>query len=163
MAVAIANLPIFGFGAAVAGGVAMLLWRIRETQRAVTERGILIPPLGMSTGFSMFLLPAARVPWTWAIAAFLLGALALSYPLVHSSRLTRRGDAIMMQRSRWFLGILLGLVALRLALRGYVEHLLSPIQTGGIFFILAFGMILRWRVGMWLEYRALVSVGKPMA
>ncbi len=28
-------------------------------------------------------------------------------------------------------------------------------QTGGLFFILAFGMIVRWRVQMLLEYRAL--------
>jgi membrane protein CcdC involved in cytochrome C biogenesis len=147
--------PFFGFGAALGGAAVMLAWRIRETTRAITERAIVIPPLGMSTGFCMFLLPAARIPLAWALAAFLLGAVVLSIPLERSSRLTRRGDTIMMQRSPAFLWILIGLVVVRLALRSYVEHLVSPIQTGAIFFVLAFGMIVRWRVGMWLAYRQL--------
>ena len=41
--------------------------------------------------------------------------------------------------------ILLGLAALRLALRGYVGQVLSAQQTAGLFFVVAFGMIVRWR------------------
>ncbi len=62
-----------------------------------------------------------------------------------------------MQRSRAFLWILLGLFAVRLALRAYVERVVSPMQSGGLLFLLAFGMILRWRVGMLLEFRRLTS------
>lgn len=148
---------LFGFGAALAGGAAMLAWRVRETTRAVTERAIVIPPLAMSTGFAMFAAPSARVPWTWAAAAFLVGALLLSYPLARTSRLTRRGDAVVLQRSPAFLVILVGLLVVRLALRGWVEQVVSPIQTGAIFFVLAYGMIVRWRLGMWREYRRLVA------
>jgi len=150
-------LPLFGGVAAVGGAVVILAWRVREQQRPVTARSILIPPLGMSTGFCMFLVPIFRVPWSWALGAFVLGALVLSYPLVHTSRLTRTGDVVMLTRSRAFLAILVGLVVLRLALRGYVEHLVSHTQTAGLFFILAFGMIVRWRVGMYLEYRRLTE------
>ena len=49
----------------------------------------------------------------------------------------------------------------RLALRGYVEDLLSPQQTAAVFFVLAFGMILRWRVAMWREFRRLQRVSSP--
>jgi len=35
--------------ATLAGGAAILVWRIRETQRPVTAKKILIPPLAMST------------------------------------------------------------------------------------------------------------------
>jgi membrane protein CcdC involved in cytochrome C biogenesis len=149
-------LPLFGGAAAVGGAVVVLAWRVREQQRPVTARSILIPPLGMSTGFSMFLVPIFRVPWTWALVAFLVGFLVLSIPLTRTSRLTRVGDTIMLRRSRAFLAVLVGLVLLRLALRGYVEHLVSHTQTAGLFFILAFGMIVRWRLGMYLEYRRLV-------
>jgi membrane protein CcdC involved in cytochrome C biogenesis len=31
-------------------------------------------------------------------------------------------------------------------------------QTGGLFFILAFGMILRWRLNMFFQYRALTAI-----
>src|SRR5947209_2573318 len=121
----------------------MLAWRIRETQRAVTPRAIVIPPIGMSTGFCMFLAPQTRVPLAWAACAFVLGALVFALPLIHSSTLTRRGDAVYMQRSPAFLWILLGLFIVRLALRSYVEHLVTPVQTGALFFVLAFGMIVR--------------------
>jgi membrane protein CcdC involved in cytochrome C biogenesis len=138
-----------------AGATAVILWRQRETESAVTARRILIPPLGMATGFGMFWLPAARIPWSWGIAAFLVGALVFSWPLTHTSRLVRVGDRIMLERSKAFLYILVGLVAVRFALRSYVEQRVTPIQTGAIFFTLAFGMILRWRTAMFLEYRRL--------
>ncbi len=57
-----------------------------------------------------------------------------------------------MQRSRAFLWILLGLVAIRWVLRGWVEQYVTPVQTGAIFFVLAFGMIVRWRAAMLVRY-----------
>ncbi len=141
--------------APVVGGTAVLVWRIRETQTPVTAAKILVPPLGMSTGFMMFLNPAMRVPWSWAVAALLLGALVLAIPLARSSSLEWRGDVVMMRRSPSFLLILLGLLALRLLLHDYVGHLLSPLQTAAVFFLLAFGMISRWRAVMYLRFRAL--------
>lgn len=145
--------------ATLAGGAAVLVWRIRETQRPVTAAKILIPPLGMTSGFSMFLAPQTRVPLAWGIAAFLAGAVLLSYPLVHTSALTRRGDTILLQRSRAFLVILLALLAIRLAARSYVEQYVDAIQTGSLFFLLAYGMLLPWRIVMYLRYRALVRGG----
>lgn len=134
------------------GAAVMIAWRMRETSTPVSLRKIVAPPLGMSTGFLMFLAPAARVSWAYAGAAFAAGALVLSIPLARTSRLVRSGDVILMQRSRAFLWILLGLVAVRFVARAYVERVLTPFQTGGIFFILAFGMIVRWRAAMLLAY-----------
>jgi membrane protein CcdC involved in cytochrome C biogenesis len=141
--------------ASLAGAAAIITWRLRETKRPVTVRKIVIPPLGMSTGFLMFAYAPARIPVLWAFCAFAIGAGVLSYPLVKSSRLTRQGDVVMLQRSRAFLWILLGLFAVRFAARSYVEQFVSPLQTGSIFFVLAFGMITCWRVLMFLEYRKL--------
>jgi membrane protein CcdC involved in cytochrome C biogenesis len=151
--------PLLIVAALLVGAAAMIAWRLRETSAPVTARKIVAPPLGMSTGLAMFLLPAARVPWKWAAAAFLSGALVLSIPLARTSRLVRRGDVVRMQRSKAFLWILLALVAARLALRGYLEQVLSPLQTGGILFLLAFGMIVPWRVAMLLAYRRLAAEG----
>ncbi len=149
------HIPFAPVAAAIVGTLAVLAWRIRESQRPVTTRGIVIPPLGMSTGFSMFVVPAFRVPWLWALGAFVLGAVVLARPLLASTTLERDGDAVMMRRSRAFLAILLGLAALRFALRQYVDQVMSPPQTAALFFILAFGMIVRWRSAMLLEYRRL--------
>jgi membrane protein CcdC involved in cytochrome C biogenesis len=136
----------------LAGAAVMIAWRLRETSTPVSLRKIVAPPLGMSTGFLMFVAPAARVSWAHAGAAFAAGALVLAIPLARTSRLVRRGDEIVMQRSRAFLWILLGLVAVRFVAREYVERVFTQLQTGAIFFILAFGMIVRWRVAMLREY-----------
>jgi membrane protein CcdC involved in cytochrome C biogenesis len=149
--------PGFSAVAAIAGLAAVLVWRIREGRTPVTVRKILIPPVGMATGFSMFLVPAFRVPITWAIGAFLLGAIALAYPLLRTSRLERDGDTIMMRRSGAFFAVVIVLAAVRYLARGYFDTVLTIEQTGGLFFVLAFGMILRWRMSMFFEYRALTA------
>jgi membrane protein CcdC involved in cytochrome C biogenesis len=141
----------------IAGGLAVLSWRIRETRTPVSTAKIVIPPLGMSTGFGMFVAPSMRIPLLWGVAAFLVGALVFAYPIARTSTLERRGDAVMMQRSRAFLAILLGLLAVRIALHEYVQALITPRQTAAVFFVLAFGMIVRWRAGMLLQYRRLAS------
>lgn len=151
---------LFGPAAALAGAATVMAWRVHETRRPVSLSAILLPPLGMSTGFLMFLVPALRLPWSWAAGAFLAGALLFSWPLARSSRLQRAGDVIVMQRSRAFLAILLVLAAVRLALRGWIDQLISPLQTGALFFVLAFGMILVWRLRMLRAYLALTSTGR---
>jgi membrane protein CcdC involved in cytochrome C biogenesis len=149
--------PGFSLVAAVAGLLAVLAWRIREGKTPVTIRKILIPPMGMATGFSMFLNPAFRVPLAWAIGAFLIGAIALAYPLLLTSRLERTGDTIMMKRSGAFFAVVIVLAAVRYLARGYFDRILSIEQTGALFFVLAFGMILRWRMSMFFQYRALTA------
>lgn len=141
--------------APVVGGAAVMAWRFQETRTPVTARKIVLPPLGMGTGFAMFLSPAVRIPLSWAVVAFLVGSLVLAYPLARTSTLERRGDEILMRRSNGFLVILLGLLGLRLALHDYVGHLLPPLQTGSLFFVLAFGMISTWRVAMYRRFRTL--------
>lgn len=148
--------PILRIGPIV-GGIALLAWRVRETRVPVTARAIVMPPVAMSTGFLMFLAPMTRVPWSWAIGALALGALVLSWPLVRSTRLEPRDGVIYVRRSRAFMAILLCLLALRLALHDYVGHLVSPLQTAAWFYLLAFGMIVRWRAVMYRKYQALVA------
>src|SRR5580698_3554740 len=149
--------PGVSIAVSLAGLAAVLVWRIREGQTAVTLRKILIPPAGMATGFCMFVEPAFRVPILWAVIAFLVGAIALAYPLLLTSRLERVGDAIMMKRSGAFFAVVIVLAVIRYLARGYLDSVLTLEQTGGLFFILAFGMIVRWRMSMYFEYRALTA------
>jgi membrane protein CcdC involved in cytochrome C biogenesis len=140
---------------ALIGLLGVLAWRIREGRTAVTVKKIIMPPLGMATGFCMFIVPAFRVPWMWALGAFLIGMIALAYPLLVTSRLVRTGDTIMMKRSNAFFLVVIALAAIRYFARGYFDHIMSIDQTAALFFVLAFGMILRWRLRMLSEYRAL--------
>ena len=143
--------------AAGAGAIVIIMWRLREARTAVSMRKIIIPPLGMATGFSMFLDPAFRVPLSWAAIAFLIGAVALAWPLLLTTRLEVQGDTIRMKRSSAFLEVILVLAAIRLFARGYFDTILTAQQTAGIFFILAFGMIVIWRVKMLVDFRRLTS------
>jgi hypothetical protein len=141
----------------VLGGLGLLLWRVQETRMPVTIKSIVIPPLGMSTGFGMFLSPMTRVPLSWAAGSLLFGLLVLSYPLMRSSRLESRDGVIYMQRSRAFLLIIVGLFAIRVALHDYVGQLITPLQTAAVFYLMAFGMIVRWRASLYLGYRRLTA------
>jgi membrane protein CcdC involved in cytochrome C biogenesis len=154
---ALPHLHVLSLIGSILGAIAVMIWRERETRHPVSPRKIIIPPMGMATGFGMFAWPMFRVPWVWAGAAFLAGALVLAYPLRRSSRLVRDGNVIMMHRSNAFFAVLIVLAGLRLAAREYLDTLLSIQQTAALFFVLAFGMILRWRMQMLLEYRALVG------
>ncbi len=145
----------------LAGLVAVTTWRLREVRTAVSLRKIIIPPLGMATGFSMFFVPAFRIPWAWAGAAFLIGALALAYPLLLTTRLIRMGSAIMMKRSSAFLVVLFVLAAIRFLARGYFDTILTVQQSAGLFFILAFGMIVRWRAKLLVDFRKLTAACTP--
>jgi membrane protein CcdC involved in cytochrome C biogenesis len=137
-----------------------MFWRVQEGRTAVTPKKIIIPPLGMSTGLAMFVVPMFRVPWLWAAVAFIIGALILAYPLLKTSRLVRDGDRVMMQRSNVFFGVLILLAVIRIGARGYLDTVLTVQQTAGLFFLLAFGMIVRWRTQMYFEYRALMREGQ---
>ena len=148
--------------ATLVGMCAVLVWRVRESQTAVSLKKIVIPPLGMATGFSMFVAPAFRIPWDWAALAFALGATALAWPMLATTRLERKGDAVMMKRSSMFLVVILGLAAIRFAAHSYFDRIMTVEQTGGLFFILAFGMIVVWRAKLLIDYRKL-TVGLEAA
>lgn len=147
--------------ASLFGAIVIILWRIREGRSPVTLKKILIPPAGMSTGFVMFLFPICHIPWLWAGAAFLLGATLLAWPLNATTKLYRDGNTIMMKRSSAFLLVVVVLAAVRFFARGYFDQFVSVEQTGAVFYLLAFGMILCWRGTMFFNYRKLVAQPIP--
>lgn len=129
--------------------------RTRGSNKPVNAKKILMPPLGMSTGFLMFLAPQTHDPWLYAALAFAAG-LVLSYPLILTSKMHVVDGEIRLKRSKGFAFILLALLALRIALHQYVEEYVTIAQTGSLFFILAFGMIAPWRIAMFVRYRRLL-------
>lgn len=143
--------------ASLVGASVVLAWRVQEGRTAVTTKKILIPPIGMATGFSMFFVRDFRIPLLWALGAFLLGATVLAYPLLRTSRLVRDGEVIMMQRSNAFFLVVIVLAAIRVLAHSYLDRYVDVKQTAALFFVLAFGMILHWRVRMFFEYRKLTG------
>jgi membrane protein CcdC involved in cytochrome C biogenesis len=151
--------PVITAVVSLVGLAGVLAWRVREGRTAVTPRKIVMPPVGMATGFCMFLVPAFRVPFAWGIGAFFVGAVVFAYPLLLTSDLHLQNGVIMMKRSSAFFAVIIVLAVVRYLARDYFDRFLTLEQTGAIFYLLAFGMILRWRAKLFFAYRTLT--GRP--
>ena len=149
--------PVITAVVSLVGLAGVLAWRVREGRSAVTLKKIVMPPLGMATGFCMFFAPQCRIPWEWGGAAFLIGAVVFAYPLLLTSDLHWQNGVIMMKRSSAFFAVIIVLAVVRYLARGYFDRYLSLMQTGALFYLLAFGMILRWRAKLYFAYRALTA------
>lgn len=158
------NSPILKIGITVGMMVmalAVIFIRMKSSHRPVTIKKIIIPPLGMTTGFIMFIEPQVRIPFLWGILAFLVGWFIFSYPLIRGTKFEKVDGQIFIQRSRSFVYILLGLLTLRLLLHGYIEAHISVPQTAALFFLLAYGMITHWRIAMYRQYQQ-ITHPEPM-
>lgn len=141
----------------VVGALIVIAIRMQAAKKPTSVMKIIIPPLGMSTGFLMFIVPIMRVPFLYAIAAFLIGMI-FSFPLITSSKMQRGADdQIYLKRSPTFILVLFGLLIVRILLHSYIEKFVTIPQTGAIFFILAFGMLLPWRIAMYMSLRRFVN------
>jgi membrane protein CcdC involved in cytochrome C biogenesis len=89
------------------------------------------------------------------MAAWLVGAVVLAQPLVRATKLERDAHHVRLRSSRGFVLVLIGLALVRLVLRKYLDNVVSPTQTAGLFFLLAYGMIIRWRITLLQRFRAL--------
>lgn len=134
-----------------------LFLRMKASKRPLSARKIMMPPIGMATGFFMFVIRDIQIPWLGALAAFLVGWFLFAYPLILGTKFEQVGSDLFVKRSKAFLVILVVLIAIRLALHGYVERFVTLPQTGGVFFILAFGMILHWRLNMLLRFKRMTG------
>lgn len=154
------NSPILQIGITVGMlvmALAAIFIRVKLGNRPVTIKKIIIPPLGMTTGFIMFVEPDVRIPILWGIIAFLVGWVVFSYPLIRGTKFEKIDGQIFIQRSRSFVYILLGLLTVRLLLHGYIERHISIPQTAALFFLLAYGMITHWRFSMYRQYQQITK------
>lgn len=147
---------VFTFGA-MAMAIGALFIRLKASRRPVTIKKIVIPPLGMTTGLCMFVAPQTHIPVLWGVIAFAFGWLLFSYPLIRTTHFETVNGEIFAQRSRSFVFILIGLLAIRMLLHEAVEQYVSVLQTGALFFLLAYGMIIRWRLFMLKQYRVMTA------
>jgi len=132
------------------------LVRLRNTKKPAAAKKIILPPLFMATGASMFILPMFRPTLPELLSSVVMGML-FSIILIKTSKFEVRDNQIYLQRSKLFLVALIGLVALRMIGKIILAETIQidPAQMSGIFFILAFSMILPWRFSMYLGFKKL--------
>jgi len=137
--------------------VVVVNWvRLKNTKKPAVAKKIILPPLFMATGASMFILPIFRPTLLELISSVVMGML-FSIILIKTSKFEIRDNQIYLRRSKLFLVALIGLVALRMIGKIILAETIDidPAQMSGIFFILAFSMILPWRISMYIGFRKL--------
>lgn len=135
-------------------GVMVLFIRLRAQKKPVTAKKIIIPPIAMSTGALMFLFEEFRIEPIQIAEAALIGVL-FSTVLIFTSKFEVRDSIIFMKQSKAFPFILIGLLIVRIIMKLVFANSLDVGELGGMFYIVAFSMILPWRLAMLVKFKKL--------
>lgn len=145
---------VFSIGIAFIMGAVVIVVRMKAQQFPVNEKKLILPPIFMSTGALMFVVPYFRLNGMEIIEAIIMGVL-FSTVLIWTSRFEVKGSEIYMKRSKAFPIILISLLVIRTFIKVIVSNQIDPGQLAGMFFLLAFCMILPWRIAMLMKYKKL--------
>ncbi|KSU62635.1 hypothetical protein AS034_11010 [[Bacillus] enclensis] len=139
---------------AICMGFFVLFIRMKAQKKPVSGKKIILPPIFMSTGALMFLFPFFRVTLGELLEALTVGML-FSILLIKTSKFEVRDHDIYLKRSKAFAFILIGLLIVRIVAKSILSATIDYGALSGMFWILAFGMIVPWRIAMYIQYRRL--------
>ncbi len=134
--------------------VVMIFIRLRSSKRPTSIKRIILPPLFMSTGAFMFLFPVFQVRWIQVLESLSVGII-FSIFLIKTSKFEIHKGQIYLIPSKAFIVILFGLLAVRIIMKIIIGSTISFGETSGMFFLIAFGMILAWRLAMLYKFKQL--------
>jgi membrane protein CcdC involved in cytochrome C biogenesis len=139
---------------AVFMGILALFVRMKAAKKPTNVKKIILPPVFMSSGAFMYVVPQFRLTGMEIIEVVILGML-FSILLIKTSKFEIRDNEIYLKRSKAFIYILVGLLIVRVALKSILSTTIDFGELSGMFFLLAFSMIVPWRVAMYLDYKKL--------
>ncbi|MBO9128944.1 cytochrome c biogenesis protein CcdC [Bacillus sp. 165] len=139
---------------AVCMAVGAMFIRIKAARKPATFKKIILPPFFMSTGALMYLVPEFRLTLPEIVEAVAVG-LFFSIFLIKTSKFEIRGQEIYLKRSKAFVFILIGLLVVRITLKTILSSTIDFGQLSGMFFLLAFAMIVSWRIAMFRSFKKL--------
>ena len=135
-------------------GTMAAIVRSKAAKRPVSVKTIILPPIFMSTGALMFMFEEFRVSPLQIVEAIAIGML-FSIILIRTTNFEIRDKEIFIKRSKAFAYILFGLLIIRLIGKLLLSNTIHIGEIGGMFWILAFGMIVPWRIAMLVKYKKL--------
>jgi membrane protein CcdC involved in cytochrome C biogenesis len=139
---------------AVFMGLFVLFVRMKAAKQPTSIKKIILPPVFMSSGALMYVVPEFRLTSMEILEAVVVGML-FSILLIKTSKFEIRDNDIFLKRSKAFVFILVGLLVVRLVLKSILSSTIDIGQLSGMFFLLAFSMIVPWRVAMYRSYKKL--------
>ncbi|MGN7942826.1 cytochrome c biogenesis protein CcdC [Virgibacillus sp. 6R] len=137
---------------AICMAVFVLFIRMKAQKKPATVKKIILPPIFMSTGALMFIHPMFRVSAAEFFEALIVGMI-FSIFLIKTSNFEIRENDIYLKRSKAFAFILIGLLVIRIVMKLYLSTSIDIGELSGMFWILAFGMIVPWRVAMYFTFK----------
>ncbi|WLR57492.1 DUF1453 family protein [Mesobacillus subterraneus] len=144
--------------ASTVGAIGMAIFvtfmRMKAAKKPASAKKIILPPIFMSTGALMFIFPVFRVHFLQILEALSVGIL-FSILLIKTSKFEVRGQEIFLKRSKAFAFILIGLLVVRIIAKLVLSSSIDFGELSGMFWILAFGMIVPWRIAMYLQFKKL--------
>nr|WP_251136406.1 cytochrome c biogenesis protein CcdC [Exiguobacterium sp. s122] len=141
---------------AVLMGVVASFVRVKASAHPTNAKKILLPPLAMSTGMLQFLVPAFRLTWLEVGEALLVG-LIFSIFLIKTSNFEKRDGEVYLSRSKAFFIVVFVLLAIRTAMKAFIGGEVNVFATGGLFYLIAWGMIVPWRIAMYQKYKQIMA------
>lgn len=140
--------------AAVIMALGVFAIRMKASKKPATLKKIILPPIFMSTGALMYVFEPFRLTGIEIIEAVLLG-MFFSIFLIMTSRFEIKDEQIYIKRSKAFVFVLLGLIVVRTLLKFILSSSIDIGEIGGMFFLIAFSMIVPWRLSMYYQYKKL--------
>lgn len=135
-------------------GIAVIIIRMKAQKFPVNEKKIILPPFFMATGALMYVVSYFRLTGMEILESIILGVI-FSSVLIWTSKFEVQGSEIYMKRSKAFPIILISLLVIRTVIKIFVSNTIDPGQLAGMFFLLAFSMIVPWRLAMLYRFKKL--------
>ena len=148
------NMVVISSVGAACMAILVLFVRLKAAKKPTSAKKILLPPMFMTTGAVMYLMPQFRITPMEILEAVVVG-MFFSIFLIKTSKFEIQGNDIYLKRSKAFVFILIGLVVIRIALKSVLSSSIDVPQLGGMFFLLAYSMIIPWRIAMYVDYKKL--------
>ncbi|HJV16080.1 MAG TPA: cytochrome c biogenesis protein CcdC [Bacillales bacterium] len=150
------NLVIASSIGAVCMAIFALFVRMKAAKKPATVKKIILPPVFMSSGAMMYISPQFRLTGMEILESIIVGIL-FSILLIKTSSFEIRDNDIYLKRSKAFFFILMGLFVVRLIAKSLLSSTIDFGQLSGMFFFLAYCMIVPWRVTMYVKFKKLYN------
>jgi len=137
-------------------GVSVMVMRMKAAKKPVSPKKIILPPFFMSTGALMFIFPYFRISGQEILQAAIAGIL-FSFLLIKTTKFEIKDNDIYLINSKAFIYILFGLLAIRIVAKYILSSSIDVGPLGGMFWMLAFCMIVPWRIAMFINYKKLTK------
>ncbi|EGQ3166642.1 DUF1453 family protein [Staphylococcus pseudintermedius] len=133
-------------------GAGVIVIRMKAQKYPVNIKKIILPPFFMATGALMYVVPYFRLTGFEIIESVVLGVV-FSSVLIMTSHFEVKGSQIYLKKSKAFPFVLVTLLLFRTVLKVFLGNSVDPGELAGMFFLLAFSMLVPWRLAMLYRYK----------